>query len=240
MEALVQIDDGQERQKLASWMAGLGVAGITAISITVIVSSSANSLQVMTAVLPLFASWIATVLAYYFARENLRSATNSVSALLASNSTTQLSAVSVKSKMIERTRIIAISDRFTDLPKTSLKEIVAYLDHRGVSRSPVFDSTGVAVQMIHVSEINEFILQQAAVAMPINQLTYGDLIGVADLKRMFETSFGLVAESATLTEAAAKMNATPGCEDVFVTKSGGRGEPVLGWITDNVILEASK
>ena len=100
-------DDGRERQRLASWMAGLGVTGITIISVTVIFLSTAHdeaSKYVMAAVVPLFASWVATVLAYYFARENLRSATDSVASLISTNAA-QLDGVSAKSKDRKSTRL---------------------------------------------------------------------------------------------------------------------------------------
>ena len=43
----------------------------------------------------------------------------------------------------------------------------------------------------------------------------------------------------TLGEAKLAMNAATQCYDVFVTASGARDEPLLGWITD-VILSASE
>jgi len=243
-------DDGRERQRLASWMAGLGVTGITIISVTVIFLSTAHdeaSKYVMAAVVPLFASWVATVLAYYFARENLRSATDSVASLISTNAA-QLDGVSAKSKMIERTRIVTLSDQFKSaLVTTTLKDIMDFLDQRGVGRSPIFNPSGAVVQMLHTSAINDFIRKQvdpakpaAPGAKPVDQLTFTDLIADPQIKRLLESSFDVIAEVATLADAKAKMNATPDCEDVFVTKTGARGEVVLGWITDNIVLEASK
>lgn len=65
------VDDGIERQKLANNLTIAGVVGITATGIVMIVLSEKHgeaAERVMTAVLPLFGSWIATVLAYYLPR----------------------------------------------------------------------------------------------------------------------------------------------------------------------------
>jgi hypothetical protein len=41
-----------------------------------------------------------------------------------------------------------------------------------------------------------------------------------------------VSQGATLADAKEKMTSVPDCQDVFVTATGQRSEPVLGWITN--------
>ena len=55
---------------------------------------------------------------------------------------------------------------------------------------------------------------------------------------MLEHSFELVAETASLADARTKMLQNALCEDVFITRTGAAGEPILGWITDNALLHA--
>jgi hypothetical protein len=50
--------------------------------------------------------------------------------------------------------------------------------------------------------------------------------------------FGVVARDRTLRDAKAAMESQKNCQDVFVTATGGTGEPVVGWITDGRILLA--
>jgi hypothetical protein len=229
------VDDGTERQKLASYLTIVAVAGMTAISIVVIVTSDAKdrdsaSRFVMTAVLPLLGSWVATVLAYYFARENLRAATNSVSTLLADNRQ-QLAVISVRNKMIERTRIVSLSDAFKDLPAAKLSDVVKFLTERSVSRSPLFDPSGAVTHVVHMSSIDKFARGKA-----LEALTFADLLKDDTIGPLLSHSLDVVSERASLAEAKAKMNATPDCEDIFVTKTGRMTECVTGWITDNVII----
>lgn len=235
------IDDGSERQKLANTLTFTGVLGITAISGLAIWFSEKHgeaAEHVMGAVLPLFGSWVATVLAYYFARENLRAATSSMSALVTSQRKVGLDKIQVADKMIERSRFVTLSDRFTSIDKALLKEIISYLKDRAVRRAPVLDGHGAIVYMVHLSTIDQYIRDAVATGKTLDSLTFGDVLGVPALKVVLQRSFELVGEAATLQDAKDKMQANPSCEDVFVTKTGAAGEPVIGWITDNAILSA--
>jgi hypothetical protein len=73
------------------------------------------------------------------------------------------------------------------------------------------------------------------------ELTLGDLLG-EPMDPLFKSSFSLVKDSATLAEAKAAMDSmtsapgVPGnCYDIFVTATGSATEPVLGWITNDII-----
>jgi hypothetical protein len=46
--------------------------------------------------------------------------------------------------------------------------------------------------------------------------------------------------TATLAEAKAALEQGRAREDVFITRSGGRDEPVVGWITDNDLVRLSR
>lgn len=241
------IDDSAERQKLASRLTVASVAGITLISFAVIYFSPEDhrgeaGRYVMTGVLPLLGSWVATVLAYYFARENLRAATNSISTLTSSQKDDdRLGSIPVKDKMIDRTRIVALSDKFKPIADATIKDISSYLKERAVRRAPVFTDTGVVTHMVHTSTIDQYVRDQAAKGgKPFDELTFGGLLAEPALKTLLEKSFELVSETATMADAKAKMSANPSCEDVFVTKTGAAAEAVIGWVTDNAILEAGK
>ena len=74
-----------------------------------------------------------------------------------------------------------------------------------------------------------------------------DLLTDSHLAPIFKSSFSLVKESATLADAKAAMDSmtsapgVPGnCYDIFVTATGSATEPVLGWITNDIINENAK
>jgi len=190
----------------------------------------------MSAVLPLFGSWVATVLAYYFARENLNAATTSVSALVGTQRKLGLDNIPVTYKMIERSRIIALSDQFPAIQDAQLKDVASYMKDRAVRRSPVLDDRGAITHMVHLSTIDQYIRDQVATGKALDGLKFADLLGVPALKIVLEQSFEIVGEGSTLHDVKEKMRQNPICEEVFVTRTGVADEPVLGWITDNAVL----
>ena len=62
--------------------------------------------------------------------------------------------------------------------------------------------------------------------------TLAHLLAEPEMKDIFENTFVVVSEQATLAEAKCAMIARPGCSDVFVTQNGKRDEPVIGWLTN--------
>ena len=59
----------------------------------------------------------------------------------------------------------------------------------------------------------------------------------AELKAFFQKSVGFVSVNPSLADAKRAMGKIDKCRDVFVTQSGDRKEPILGWITDSAIRE---
>ncbi len=76
----------------------------------------------------------------------------------------------------------------------------------------------------------------AAAALTLKSLLDSDV----NKNKIFENSFVFVSQDATLADAKLKMEALKNCNDVFVTMTGQREEPLLGWVTDNTIAENSK
>jgi hypothetical protein len=91
--------------------------------------------------------------------------------------------------------------------------------------------------VIHRSMIDQFIVSQVTAGTTnVKDLTLADLLASDRLRTMFENAYALVSEDCTLREAKAAMCAVPDCRDIFVTATGSKDEPVLGWLT-NVDLE---
>jgi hypothetical protein len=112
-----------------------------------------------------------------------------------------------------------------------------------------YQKTGAAVGVVHLSTIQKFISNTATDGKEVTDLSLGALISDTNFKSVFENSFGLVAETATLGRAKAVMDnlsqkidkeIKAGCYDAFVTKTGDDKEPVLGWITNDIINENAK
>ncbi len=235
-----------QRRNVADRLA-LVVVSLAAIILIILVSLAVYSAgenersdtvkDVLNAVLPLIASWVGTVLAYYYSRENLTAATRNATEMAQQLSGVEkLQVLRVRDSMIGRERIDTMK-----LDETSLlTEIVAFLRERRRQRLPVFSEQGAVRFIVHLSTINGFISQSALDGQPLDGLTFGDLLADPQRAELLRSSFGTVAETATLADAKAALEQGRDREDVFVTRSGGRDEPVLGWITNNDLVRLAR
>src|SRR6478609_9366376 len=114
-----------------------------------------------------------------------------------------------------------------------LLDLVKELKDQGKNRLPLLDNKQRAKYIIHRSKIEEFIVSNLTTAPT---LTMKNLLANDEMRSMFETTFVVVSEKATLEEAKAAMRKVRDCRDIFATAAGKRDEPVLGWLT-NVDVE---
>ena len=235
-----------EKQRVADRLA-LVVISLAAVILVLLVTLAVFTTEegkrtdtakdVLNAVLPLIASWVGTVLAYYYSRENLTAATRSATELAQQLSGAEkLQVLRVRDTMIPAERIDTMKVDDT----TALVDLLDFLRKRGRQRLPVFSDKNAIRFIVHLSTVNAFISQVALEGRPIAGLAFGDLVADPARAELLRTSFGTVAETATLAEAKAALEQGRAREDVFVTRSGGRDEPVLGWITDNDLVRLTR
>jgi len=233
--------DAKTRQRLAVWVAFGGMGAVAALGIVSIFRNQVNAKDILTMVLPVIGTWVGTVLAFYFAKDNLLAATQSTKELL--GLTERLKKIPVDSAML----------RFGD-PKVLKKQLAAGEDPRslklldlakllrdaGRNRLPVLNADGAAVYIIHLSTLTNYISQRmaqpASGAKPVAELTIQDM--EKDTPKLFSAiqGFDFVKKTASLAEAKAvlesKLKSNPDVADIFVTENGGKDEPVIGWVTN--------
>jgi CBS domain-containing protein len=235
-------DDPARRtaDRLAYWVVTIAGVVLTALVVLTVFYAGDRadaSKDVLNAVLPLLASWVGTVLAYYYSRENLNAATRSATEIARELSGSErLKEILVKDTMIGRDRI----DTMTVAPETPLRDIIGFLKQRGRQRLPIFDENGAVRYIVHLSTINDCLGQAALDGKPVTDLTFADLLAEPARRKMLADSFAAVPETATLADAKAALEQGRGREDVFITRSGSRAEPVLGWITDNDLVRHAR
>jgi hypothetical protein len=228
-------EDVKTRGRLAVWVATGGLAAVAVLSTVTIWQEPTEAKTILTMILPVVGTWVGTVLAFYFAKENLLAATQSTKELLGLNE--RLRKIPVEKAML------SISDssvtrkqlaKGEDAQQLKLVDLSKLMRDAGRNRLPVLQADGTALFIIHLSTLTDF-LAQKAVAAPSARL--GDS-SIADLKadgpKLYEAilKFGIVKRSATLAEAKGILEARPGCADVFVTENGQASEPVVGWVTN--------
>ncbi|MCD9185491.1 MAG: hypothetical protein LUM44_03605 [Pyrinomonadaceae bacterium] len=248
----------KEKPSIRDWVAFLisiiSILGLVGISIaiftllkgevegnTVIGRDTDKIMTVFTTLVALIGSWVGTILAFYFSRENFESATRNVTALVNQMSPQEkLKSIPVKEKMEPPERIFSVKlPAEQNLLATMLKDLEA--TRRG-NRIPVLSESNFPANIVHKSTIVEFLFERSrAVVSPpqdTNALTLKDLLDDPEMIKR-ANNFVIVKEDATLADAKAALDKQFGCQDVFVTKNGTKDEPLLGWITNIKIAESS-
>jgi hypothetical protein len=232
--------ENRPRMFLAGATITVSIVSILVLAVVIVFRDATEAMNVFNILVPVFASWVGTVLAFYFGRENFQTAneqareTNKQMLTMAQQAQPQAATKSVTEVMkpladIDVTRIPVGGDDGSVL----LSQMLAKFKPK-INRMPVLDPEGKPKYMIHEASIKEYLadvdqalpsdsmetfLKQQAGEMP--PLLYGN-----------GEAFAVVKESATLAEAKAAMDALPRCLDVFITVNGTPDEPLTGWISN--------
>lgn len=222
----------EKRYTIAIWILGIVTIAITILAIISIIVDPDNAFTIFNTTLPVFASWIGTVLVFYFGKENFESANTEVRKMLeAASSDKMRKPVKEVMKRIADVGVFNIEEK--DGENVKLKVLnEKYND--SVTRLPVLNADKSVAYMIHKSSIDQYLLDDEG-THDLNS-SLGDFIKDRKSK---EKEFGIgkgfvvVSESETIEDAKEKMEAAGStCQDIFVTKNGGDKEPVTGWISN--------
>lgn len=195
--------------------------------------------QILTTTLPILATWVGVVLAFYFGKENFEAANSSVRKMVNQMSPQdRLRAISVKEVMNRRPHITGIKlEKNKTEDKVSLTDDIIGIFKDKVTRLPIFTETDAAKYVIHESLAYKFVYEyRLANKNPALKPNLQDLLNNPEDKE-WATALAFVKETDSLAEAQERMKQVSKCQDVFVTRNGQPGEPVLGWITNAAIAK---
>lgn len=205
---------------------------------------------IFTAVLPVFATWVGTVIAFYFSNESYKVANEAVRDATA-GMVDKLRRTAVKTAMIPLARTVAHRlDPAQPLGGAPLGKIKASFDGLGdngqpLSRLLILDSSDRYVAILHRSSWTELCYAGSQGDAPVD-MTTGTLdkligrsiVGVTPARTyedFLTKSAAFVAANKTLADAKAAMESLSGCQDVIVTETGAQTAPVVGWIMNTDI-----
>jgi len=210
-------------------------------------SVSINLAFIGQTLLPLWGTWIGTVLAYYFGKANFEAASKSYQDVIKKLTPEEkIAKLLVKDVMLPINDILYL-DYDTESPKL-INDILKYPQFESYNRFAVFDKNKVVKYMIHRSTFFQFIYQKyteqktSGVTPDTEKLTLGDLLVTNDekIKNTLTRGIGFISINANLLDAKRVIDATDECQNVFVTQNGKTSEPVLGLITNNRIFGYAK
>lgn len=201
------------------------------------------SLQVFQGILAIVGTWVGTVLAFYFSRENFVTAAATTRKLVGQLSDQRLQMESVRDRMIPFARIMGLNmtENMTeaDITLEGLRDVIKPHGTRVplLTRVPIFTHDRKVKYVVHQSTIYEYLVEKdRMVKTPTGErkATLKDLLDHKDFREETQR-FAFVAAYSSLADAKAAMDKIDGSLDVFVTQSGQPDEPVLGWISHSEI-----
>ncbi len=227
----------------------LVILGATVFVAIEAINNQANSKSglefVAQTLLPLWGTWIGTILAFYFSRENFEAATQSYQNIIRSMKPEEkIASIPAKEAMLPLEKIVYLE--YEETLARSLSDILADERFKDYNRYVILNKDKSLKYMIHRTTFFRFVAEVSLglteVARNSKELTLREMEEQASdaVKALMYKGFTFVAESASLLDAKKAMDAIPECQDVFITRNGKPTEPILGLITNNRILDYAK
>ncbi|PHS03076.1 MAG: hypothetical protein COA78_19310 [Blastopirellula sp.] len=225
------------RTILAFTVTLFSILSVAAIAITMVWGKEEfdkeNAQIVLTGVLPLLGTWVGTILAYYFSKDNFEAAASSERMRMEIQQLNPKIMAFIVARKLGRMVV-------GRLPATSilLTPGKSEFDLKGVRRLPVLDANNHPHFILHKTSVTEFIAKAELTETALAKLTL-DTVKSSDpqLLALFASSFATIGKDASITDAKRAMENIPSCQDVFITEDGTRNSPVLAWLTQARILE---
>lgn len=194
-------------------------------------------LEVFTALLPVFATWVGTILAFYYTKENLETAVKAVNSAqdfnrqhAAPQTARQISDI-IKLRGDPRPKIVFSAERTSkSITVKDLKDAIA--GTKDATRVLICDQGDIAKYIIYGSTISRTpnIADTMSLDDFLKETTSGSSVDQISKK------FTFLSPEKTVADAKAAMK-NPGIRDILITKSGLETDKVEGWITDTEITK---
>ncbi len=237
---------GVARNTMAIGVTALILIATIFVAVYAIICERKNGLEfVAQTLLPLWGTWVGTIMAFYFSRENFEAASKTYQNMVQQmGSDEKMAKVPVQDAMLPIRKLTVL--RYESLPGRTIKSILEDETFKDYGRYAVLLANDTLKYMIHRSVFYRFLAEVAMGETEIEKTT-DDLIfkdmeeqsSYAVRNQMFK-NFTFVSLQATLLDAKNAMEAVPDCKDVFVTQNGRQTEPILGLITNNKLLEYAR
>lgn len=188
--------------------------------------------------IPLWATWMGTVIAFYFGKSNFDSATKSYNRIIDKLSPEdRLASVPVVEVMVP---IAEMSHLDYDSSKLkTLKEILSMEEFSKYNRYAILDNNRLKY-VIHKSEFTKYLADSLIQG---NERSCDDTLemfienGVKDPSTIWLTGAGFASVASTLLDVKKVMNSLQNVQDVFITRTGKSNEPIIGLVTNNIVMD---
>lgn len=185
--------------------------------------------RIFTMLIPLFATWIGTVLAFYFGRENFESATNRYEKIIDKLSPDLLDDINVGQIMISKKTMVYkdISEIIGEDKVLTISDLIEFLNSVKKSRLPILENNKI-----------KYIIHKSTFLSALNNL--GDAsITELNFNTFLESnedvaiSFLEFREPVILEDIRSELAKDTSIKDVFINNSQGE---VIGWLPDTLMM----
>jgi hypothetical protein len=239
MSGLNIMDKVWHRYSIALLTLVFSVVGIFFAGLAAISAKKEDAMLIFHIVLPIFASWIGIVLAYYFTKENSDATNTYVREIIAKLSPDEIAKKPVTTIMRQciDTEMVyfKIENGKTD-SSISLGEIRKKISEKS-SRLPILNPDGSPRYIIHGSRIETYLLSSPGHSNDDTLAQFIEDRKGAGIEFGHNKGFVIVSEKAIISEAKELLECCPKCQDIFVTRGGTEVEPLLGWISNLRLLK---
>jgi hypothetical protein len=171
--------------------------------------------------LPLISTWIGTLLAFYFGRENFEAAAKSYDQIINKLSPEILDDILIKQVMIDKYTMVSIDTTNSMITTFDVKILRDFLEGINKSRLPVLEA-GKIKCVIHKSTFSDELLKTPPAK------TLADFIVANPTVIQFE----IINDSKKIEDARKLMN-DKNYKDLFVVDANNL---LVGWLTDTQII----
>ena len=190
--------------------------------------------MVFTTITTLIGTWVGTLLAFFYSRENFEAASRSMQQTISKLSPEErLQSISAEAAMVPYNQMVVVESANPEA--LTLANLKAEFDKNPVAtRMPILNSDKSVFAIVHESSLDNYLAANPTKVNP----TLKDLLGDPDGARAKVLLF--LSRLQTLRDAHAAIQLVRDAKDVFVTETGAGKEPVLGWITDTTVIDKMK
>jgi hypothetical protein len=152
----------------------------------------------------------------------------------------ELAATRVVARMIPLSDIVCHRIDQMQLSTLKVRDLARRFKTERLSRMPFLTDSNRITMIVHRSMVDHYLASKLIddESANVSNLSVAEMLQHdAELKRLFETSFQVIAQTARLSDVNGVLAANHEIQDVFVTATGNRDEPVMGWITNAMLAQ---
>lgn len=218
------------RNRIALWILAASAAAITLLGIVAVVVKPDQAQVIFNTTLPVFSSWVGTVLAFYFGRENFESANSQVRQIINKLSPEERASEPIGGIMrkLDVTTHVKLPDPLGEaqVPLKDLRDKLV----GDISRLPIVNPDSAPKYMIHGSTIDRYLATGGKETDTLATF----IAECGKTGTQFGTDHGFVLASAkdTIQAAKDKLDRQTSCQDIFITTDGKPDQPLIGWVSN--------